>query len=492
MSAPRLPSLRPSARTREVLALAWPAIVSYTLNNTYRINDQFWIQALGQNAQAAIGANFFLQILSFALAFLAVGGTIALVSRAVGARDGKARDSYARHALAFALGVGLFLTIVVVSSLGPIPGMLGLAGETADEARDYLFHLYLFMGPMAMLSVCDAIFIARGNSRVPMILQAIAIGLNTVLNPLLIYGKDAADAMHLPLLGEVAALARALDIDGMGIGGAALATGIARTLVVLMALALLSTTFRMRLRPMGPLSLRISLGRIGEIIRISGPASASIAVYSIAYILLLRIVLAPMGDAVLAGLGVGFQVFEGISFPCYLGVAMAGSSLVGREIGARNRSGVLEVVHTVRVLTWRVGLFFAALFWFGGPPFVAAFTDDPAVAHETLIYVRTLAFSQVLVAVETANEKILLGSGRTRPILWISPLGNLLRIPLGWLLSGPIALGAAGVWWAINATTGLKAYLFWHRVEHGSWLDEVMAPDPARQPARDSSSSQRA
>jgi len=331
------------------------------------------------------------------------------------------------------------------------------------------------MGPMSVLPVIDAIFIARGNTRVPMMLQAVAIGLNTFLNPLLIYGKEAGQAMHVPFLGEIASLARWLDLDEMGIAGAALATGIARSLVVLVGLVLLATTFRTRILPRRPLSLRVSARRISEIVHISGPSSASIAIYAIAYILLLRLVLAPMGDAVLAGLGVGFQVFEGISFPCYLGVAIAGSSLVGREIGARNRAGVLEVVHTVRGLTLRVGVLFAALFWFAGPPFVAMFTEDPGVAHETLTYVRILAASQVLVAIETANEKILLGSGRTRPILWISPLGNLLRIPLGWALSsGVFSLGAAGVWWAINATTGLKAYLFWDRVEHGNWLDEAL------------------
>jgi len=112
--------LRPSPRTRQVLGLAWPAIVSYILNNTYRINDQFWIQGLGQNAQAAVGSTFFLQILHFALVFLGVGGTLALVSRAVGARDGETRDSIGRHALLFGLVVVLVLTGSVLALLGPI------------------------------------------------------------------------------------------------------------------------------------------------------------------------------------------------------------------------------------------------------------------------------------------------------------------------------------------------------------------------------------
>ena len=101
-----------------------------------------------------------------------------------------------------------------------------------------------------------------------------------------------------------------------------------------------------------------------------------------------------------------------------------------------------------------------------------AFTDDPGVAEQTIVYVRALGFSQYWVAVEAANEKVLLGSGQTRSILWISPVGNVLRVPLGWFLAlGPPALGATGVWWAINLTTCLKAFLFWQRVQSGRWLE---------------------
>ena len=58
------------SRVRELLLLSWPTVLSYILNNAYRINDQFWIQGLGGTAQAAVGAVFFAQILVFALVFL--------------------------------------------------------------------------------------------------------------------------------------------------------------------------------------------------------------------------------------------------------------------------------------------------------------------------------------------------------------------------------------------------------------------------------------
>lgn len=474
MSASHVAAPAHTRRTRELLGLAWPAVLSYILNNAYRINDQFWIQGLGAEAQAAVGATFFLQVLNFAFVFLAVGGTLALVSRAVGARDPERRDAVVRSALGFGLAMGIVLTLCVLPLLDRIVLWMGLAGETAVLAEEYLGALYLFMTALALLPVVDSVFIGRGNTRVPMALQACAVVLNYFLNPLLIYGRDAAERMDAPGVEAIAALASALDLDGMGLAGAAVATGLARTIVVLVGIWILGGPMESRLIAAGKFSLERAWRVVRDILRISFPSSASIGIYALAYLLLLRLVLTPLGDAVTAGLGVGFQVFEGISFPCYLGISIAGSSLIGRELGARNRAGVLEVVGCTRFWSRTAGLVFAALFWFGGPYLVNAFTQDPAVARETVVYVRVLAFSQYWVAVESANEKVLLGSGRTGPIMWISPLGNLLRIPLGWWLAfGWPALGAAGVWWAINATTCLKAGLFWDRVRRGNWLEEA-------------------
>ena len=472
-----LPAHGRASRTRELLHLAWPTVLSYILNNTYRINDQFWIQGLGPKAQAAIGATFFIQVLNFAFIFLGVGGALALVSRNVGARNDEARDSVARHALAIGLFVGLALTVTVVPRAHTISTGMGLSGEAGRLAGDYLGTLYLFMGTMAMFPIIDSIFIGRGNTRIPMALQTVAVALNYVLNPLLIYGAHAAEHVDAPgatLIGRVAGI---FDFEGYGIAGAAIATGISRTIVTLAGIAILVGPLKTRVRGSVPFSMRASVERIRSIVRISAPSSVSIAIYAAAYLGLVRFVLTPLGDEVTAGLGLGFQVFEGLAFPCYLGVAIAGSTLVGREIGARNRDGVLEVVRSARFVARVLGIAITGIFLFVGPLVVTAFTQDPEVARQTIVYVRVLAFSQYWVAVEAVNEKVLLGSGQTRPILWIAPIGNLLRIPLGWALAlgiPGVGWGAAGVWWAVNVTTYLKAYLFWQRVEHGPWLDRAL------------------
>ena len=463
------------SRTVELLHLAWPAILSYILNNAYRINDQFWIRGLGEKAQAAIAATLYVQVLNYAAIFLAVGGTLALVARHGGGGEPERRDSIARHALGLGLVLSLVLMALVIPACDSIVAWIGLSGETAAHGATFLRTLYWFMTPMALFPVVDAIFIARGNTRVPMFLQLLAVGLNYVLNPLLIYGPEADLRMSAPGADFAGSVARAFSIEGHGIAGAALATGISRSVAFLLGLWMLRTGLSLSL--LG--SLRPRWRSFGAILRISAPVSASVAIYALAYWGILAFVLARLGDEVTAGLGIGVQVFEGVAFPCYLGVSMAAAALVGHELGARDRAGALEVVRLARRVGRWLGGGLTLLFFLLGPLLVPVFAEDPGVAREALLYVHIMACSQYWVAVESIHEKVLLGAGRTRAILWIAPIGNLLRIPLCWFAAFTLGAGAAGVWWAICATTYLKAFLFWRKVRQGEWLSEL---EPASVP----------
>lgn len=470
MSA-RSQSVRPpAAGARDVLRLAWPAMLSYVLGNSYRINDQFWIQRLGGDAQAAIGASMFVLIMNFALTFLAVGGTLAVVARATGAGNRELRDRAIRSALALGVLIAALLTAAGPALTPAIVATVGLSGEAAALAREYLGTLYLLMLPMVLVPILDHALIGMGRTRVPMVMQLVSLSLNFLLNPLLIYGAEAARQAPHPCVRPVAELAASLasaaGLDhGLGMTGAVIATAVSRAAAVLLGLAVLVKRHHVRLaRPFwSSLIAR-------DILTVSAPISASIALYAGVYWILLDAVMAPLGAPVIAGLGIGFQVFEGLAFPCFLGVAQATASLVGQALGARAPRAAVTAVGNAYRIGLALGLIMALAFVVGGPLLVPLFTEDGAVEHEALVYVRVLAFSQLFVAFESINEKVLTGSGMTRPALLISASGNLLRVPLAWLLAHRIDLGAAGVWWAINLTTLAKATALGLVVRRRRWL----------------------
>jgi putative MATE family efflux protein len=439
-------SQAPPSGMRDVWRLAWPAVLSFVLNSSYRINDQFWIQGLGREAQAAIAACTFVLIMNFAVIYLVAGGTLPLIAHAVGAGDRAQRDTVMRHSL---LASGIVAALLGAAGWVASPWivqLLGLEEGTALQAQAYLRIIYLGMLPLALAPVLDSVFIGIGNTLAPMALQVLAVATNFTLNPLLIYGVG--------------------DFAGLGIEGAAIATVLSRALSVSIGLALLVALYRMRL--IGARGPRRAL--LAHLARIGAPVSLSIATYAGVYWLLFIFVLGELGAAVQAGLGIGFNAFEGLSFPFYLGVAVAGASLVGRNLGAGSEEGALAAARNSRRLGRVCGLLFAFLFWFAGPHVVPLFSVDPGVVREATQYVLILALSQLFVAEEATSEKILAGSGWTRPIFRVSLIGNGLRVPMAYLFAFTFGWGAAGVWWAINLTTYLKAGLLYREVARRDWL----------------------
>lgn len=434
------------SRTRDVLRLAWPTILSFVCSNLYRVNDHYWIQGLGPDAQAAVGASFFVLVMNFAFIFIAVAGSLPLVARATGARRPADRSSIVFHALLVATVVGLGLSFVGVQMTHTVTGLLGLEGGTRVFADEYLGTIYLWILPLAFSPLVDNIFIGMGHTRVPLVLVIISVTLNFILNPILIFGWGP--------------------IPAGGISGAALATGISRLVSVALGLTLLHGMFGVPFFR----ERKFRVARVLEILRLGTPPALSTAMWAGTYWILFSLVMSRLGRDAIAGLGLGFNIFEGAAFPVFLGIALAGSSLVGRNLGAGQPSAALDAVTSVRRIGCAAGALATVAFLTLGTVILPGFTEHDGVLAEAMTYVWILGFSQILVAVETVNEKVLLGAGHTRALFWVSAPGNLLRIPLAWFLAIHLGWAAPGVWWAINITTALKAGVFYHLVQRRTWL----------------------
>ena len=442
----------PEAGLRNVLRFTWPTVASCLCSSAFRINDQFWVGALGEQAQAALGAATFVMILNFALYFLAVAGCMSRIARATGAQDKTARNRAIHHGFALSGLLALLVGSVGYAFTPELTGLMGLSEGVAAEAVAYIRGTYLMALPIAFAPLLDNVFISMGDTRSPLILQILAIALNFVLNPLFIYGG-------LPSLQETPQV-------WMGVEGAAFATGLSRAIVVVLGLTWLVRKKGIPLIPESPIALR----QLWLIVRTGTPSCVSIAIYAGVYLALARWVFSEFPDSALAGFSVGFNAFEAVSYPLFLGIALGGSAMVGRALGARDKQLALDLVGTTRRLALGAGVLISLAFVLIGPHLVQAFTSEPAVIREAVLYLRILAVSQIFVALETVSENVHMAAGHTRPIFWISVPGNLARVPLGILFALTWGYGPAGLWWAINATTLVKALLFHTLVLRQNWL----------------------
>lgn len=409
-----------------MVGLAIPAAASALLNNAFRVIDQQAAGSIGTSAQAAIGSCTFVLIGAYAVHDLAAAGASPLLGRATGAENPEERRRVFGSALLLAGLAGLLLSAFVVPAAPLLAQLLGLTGPTAADATTFLRTLAIFALPTCLFPLVDATFVSMGRTRTMMVLQFAAAILNAALNPLLIHQF------------------------GLGVAGAALATAAARTFCVSIGLYVLA-------REIGLKRSDLQLTEARRIIRIGSPVSLNILFYAMVYWALLHVAISPLGPSVNAALGIGFSALEGVSYPCFLGLSLAVSSIVSRRLGAREPEQAVRAGTLALPVTTVLGLLVGMVFYFGAAPLCGFFTKDPAVLTVAIGYAQTLAISQVCVAWEALAEGILLGSGDTRTVFrWSVPI-NLLRVPLAWLFAFPLGMGAPGVWWAINLTSLTKA-----------------------------------
>ncbi len=432
----------------ELLRLALPSMASVILTNAYRSVDQYWIQGVGVEAQAAIGSSVFVLIAVFSAFHLSAIGAGPLLARATGAQDPELRRRLLGRALTLSGGVGVLVSVLLVLMAEPVSRLIGLDGLTLSESTTYLRTLGMTALPLALTPLLDQAFVAMGDTRTPMWLQGLSLLLNALMTPLFIFDEVAG-------LGGL----------GMGIAGAALASNASRLITTGLGLHLLA-------RRTG-----LGLGHLGlgpELLRIVGigwPAALGITLYAGVYWAMLRTSISPLGPHVNAALGIGFSALEGFTWPAFYGISLALSSVVGRALGAGAPEVARDAIRKAIPLATLAGLLAGLIFFFGGRALTGLFTDDLAVHEAATEYAMILAFSQLFVSWEALAEGVLTGAGDTRAVFWTSVPLNLLRIPLAWALAFPLGLAAAGIWWAINLTsvakTGLKIGAVWR----GRWAE---------------------
>ncbi len=427
----------------QLLRLAAPAAASAVLNNAFRVIDQLAAGSISTPAQAAIGSCVFVLIAIYSLHVVVAGGAGPLYARGVGAGDIHLRHDVVRAGVRGCLLVAVGVGVIGALGAAEIARLLGLDPETATLATTFLRTICILDIPLALGPFLDACFVASGRTGTMMILQVMAALINALLNPLLIHEA------------------------GLGVMGAAIATAVSRGVTSTIGLHLL-------LREVGmgwsDLPTQHTSETLRRILRVGAPLTVNGIAYAGVYFLVLRTSISPMGPVQNAALGIGFSALEGVSYPMFLGVSLAVSSLVGRHLGAGNPAEAARALRVGFPLATALGLFAAFVFYFGARTLCAPFTHDPAVLEAAIVYAKALAWTQLFVSWEALAEGVLAGAGDSRAIFWLSAPFNALRVPLAWGMAFPLAMGANGVWWALNLTSVMKAASKGVAAARGGWM----------------------
>lgn len=412
---------------RHVLALAGPAILSTLVHNLYGLNDVFFSKFADKSAftQTAISNNLFTLIQIFGFVQLAAVGTLTLVSRRTGSKNEEGADRAARQGLIFAAVLSVMTAGIGLATVDLIPRLMGMTPEVQRESVRYLGVIFLGLPFIFLVPTLDSIFRARGDTRTPLLLHAVAVLLNIGGNSLAVFVFRA------------------------GAAGIAASTILSRLVWFAVGMAVLRRGrlgIRLTRRP-GPY---FDTAMWKKIAKVSAPFAAKAFLFGFVYQIVSRIT-ADYGSAAQNGLGVGIRV-EGLCFFIIVGFGMAAGPLVGQNLGAGRPDRASRAAWITVAMAMAPCALFVFVFLFLPATLMGAMTADPASAAHGTDYLRIVSACLLFLPFEVVLGQAFSGAGDTLPpMLFDVPL-TAARIPLAWWLAGPVGLGPVGIWWAITAT----------------------------------------
>ncbi|MDD5646713.1 MAG: MATE family efflux transporter [Candidatus Bipolaricaulis sp.] len=464
---------------RMMLRIGAPAVVSSILFSLYNLTDAYWIGRLTGSdslaAMAGIQSSWpFVWFMISLIAGFAGAAVTALVAQNIGAN----RPEDANHALNQLFVVGIAAGFVIGIG-GSVAVQRILPSSFADpavarQATTYLRIIFFGIHTMLLPGLASSAFSASGNTLLPVKVNIVGIGVNIVLDRILVLGWASPFSATGPLgfLGRI-------EVPQLGIAGAAYATILAQGVSTLIFLALLT-------RGRGDLRLKRRLMRpdwrlLWKALRIGGPAGAGQSLVALGFVIMIGMIgRLPNAAAALAGYGVADRIF-GLLFIATDGLGVGLTTMVGQALGAglldRTRILVSKGIRALLVVV----LVEAVILYFARRPLVGLFLPGKADAiREGTTFIALFAASMPFLCTFFAAEAIYRGAGRNVPVLVLGLIRLWgLRIPLSWLFAVLLGLGSTGVWLgmsASNVVSGIAAIL-WLRT--GSWRRSRLAPEKA-------------
>lgn len=430
---------------KAVFSIAIPVVINSFLQTMYNMTDTYWLGKLGVNYLAAINLVSPVQntVINFGSGVTVAGAV--MISQYIGAGKYDMARKIANQIFTIAMLFALLCAGAIALTTPAIVRWMGADADYFDAAVTYMRLVILDMPFLFMVNIYQATRQAQGDTLHPMLLNLLGIGLNMLLDPLLML------------------------VFQLNAAGAALATVFSKMVPACIAFYLLCT------RRSEPICFDRHLMRpdaacLRDIVRIGLPTALGSSFKQFGFILMSRNVNA-YGKMAMAAYGIGNKVNGLISLPS-TGIGSAVSTVVAQNMGAG------QPQRAKRGYQMSMGAAFLFLLVGGfilsrpavSTAVVSIFSDEAEVIAMAADFLSLMAFWCWTNSVYDATRGLLQGSGHTLPPvavdvtrLWV------LRFATLWVCEEVLHLGVRSVWYAVVVSNGIAAAMLLALYFTGIW-----------------------
>ena len=337
---------------KKIITLTLTMMVGILSMVVFNIVDTIFIGRLGIIPLTAMSFTFpvimFVTTISLGLGI----GATAVVSRAIGKKEHLQTKRLTTDSLFLSLTIVVIISGIGLLTIDPLFRSLGARGEILRLIREYMIIWYFGVPFVIIPMVGNSAIRATGNTAIPSMIMLIAVFVNIILDPLLIFGIGPFPRLELR--------------------GAAIATVIARAITF--AVSLLFLRFKFDMLSVKIPKLKEILESWKKILFIGIPAAVTQAIRPLALGVVTRII-SGFGVEAVAGLGVSSRVeMLAISPLMALGVVMV--PFIGQNMGADKIDRVKKAVHFSWICSIIWGILIFIVFLMIGKNVGSLFNDD--------------------------------------------------------------------------------------------------------------------
>ena len=437
---------------RDILKLAWPAIVQEAMGVVVVYADTAMVGQLGANASAAVGLT---STFSWLLSSVCVGfgvGVLAVVAKANGSKNAEKVAHAGAQAFYTTLILGLFLTITCLMISPYLP--IWLKGDPAIQKDASVYFAITSLSLIfrtAILVLASALHGVQ-NMKTPMIINVITNCLNIIFNFILIYPSH--NYFGLTLYGA-----------NLGIKGAAIATSIAYTVGGILMFKVYFSNHKLNFKTYG---IKYNQTIMSECLDISLPVVLERTVICFGHITFSSLI-ANLGVIPFAAHTIAIQAEQAFYIPGY-GFQSSCATLVGNAIGEKNETKVKETTYTISSLSFAIMSVCGILLFIFARPIMALFTPEEQVIELGANVLRIVAFSEPIFGVLCNLEGTFNGLGDTKaPFIFSLFTMWFIRVLGTYVVINILHLGLQAVWVMMVIDNITRCGLLVTRFKRGSW-----------------------